>query len=100
MPPPVPVIVTFAGPPVAATPALNVKELAPAGVTGLALKVAVTPEGNPDKLKVTALLKPRIGRTRTPVLADCPCITLTALADIEKSFVWLEGTTGNEFWMF
>ena len=54
--PEVPVIVTVAGPGVAAALAVSVNMLLP--VAGFGVKDAVTPLGRPDAAKVTPPLKP------------------------------------------
>ena len=54
--PAVPVTVITAGPEAAEAPALKVRVLVPAALTGL--NCAVTPDGSPDTVNATGELKP------------------------------------------
>src|SRR2546427_6895278 len=56
-------------------------------LTGLGLKLAVTPPGNPLTLKVTAAVKPPEGVMLTAYVVPAPCTTLweAGLAERLKS---------------
>lgn len=73
-PPPVAVTVAFTVPAVAVLLALNVSvELPlPGAAIDAGLKLAVTPEGNPDTDNETAELKPPVTVVETVVLPELP----------------------------
>jgi hypothetical protein len=95
-PPPVPVTVTVAAPSVAAPDADRVRTLL-LPVAGLALKLAVTPLGNPLALNVTPLLKPPLRVIVTVLVPLAPRLTvmLAGLAESEKSGVGGPGSAPN-----
>jgi hypothetical membrane protein len=89
-PPPVPVTVTVAAPKVAVLEAVNVRTLlVPVVVVVAGLKLAVTPAGNPDAVKVTALANPfNLAMVIVLVpLALRATVKLAGLAEREKSGV-------------
>jgi hypothetical protein len=96
----VPRMFTVAVPTVAVAEAVKVSVLMAAPVTEAGLNAAVTPAGSPVTLKATVPEKLFTGRTVTLVVAVLACITLVPFAEIEKSGVVLDGTTGKEFWIF
>jgi hypothetical protein len=85
-PPPVPVIVTVAGPSVAAVDAVNVTVLL-IPVTDAGVNPAVTPAGSPLALNVTLPVNPPVRVMVIVLLALAPRFTVTAdgLAECEKS---------------
>jgi len=88
-PPPVAVTVTFVVPAVAVLLAVNVRvELPlPGAASEAGLKLAVTPEGNPETDNETAELKPPLTVVEIVVLPELPWFTLSEVgdADIVKS---------------
>lgn len=85
--PDVPVMVTVEVPVVAVLLAVNVTELLE--VVGFVPKLAVTPDGNPEALRVTLPVNPPEGVTVMVLLPLLPCVTVKLLgeADSEKSGV-------------
>jgi hypothetical protein len=78
--PETPVTVIVTGPPSVAVPAavsVNVLAL----VAGFAEKLAVTPEGNPETLKVTFEANPFAGVMEIASVALLPCVRVSALAE-------------------
>lgn len=90
-------MVTVAAPTVAVAEAVKVSVLMAAPVTDAGLNAAVTPAGSPETLSAIVPAKLLTGRTVTLVAAVVACITLVPFAEMEKSGVVLEGTTGKEF---
>src|SRR5262245_22831394 len=95
-PPPVPETVTVAAPSVAAPDAFSVRTLL-LPVAGFALKLAVTPLGNPLALNVTPLLKPPVRVIVIVLVPLAPRLTvrLAGLAESEKSGVGGPGSAPN-----
>jgi len=90
----VPVMVTVAAPTVAVLEAVKVSVLPADPLTVAGLKLAVTPDGRPLTLNVTALLEPT-SFTVTLVGALVPCSTLTPEAAMKIPFPG--GIAGNAF---
>jgi hypothetical protein len=95
-PPPVPVTVTVAAPSVAVLDADRVRTLL-LPVTGLTLKLAVTPAGNPLALNETELVKPPVRVIVIVLVPLAPRLTvrLAGLAESAKSGVGGPGSLPN-----
>lgn len=72
MPPPVPVMVTFTVPVAAVLLAVRVRLELPGVPTDAGLKLAVTPEGNPEADNETLELNPPSAEVETVTLAELP----------------------------
>jgi hypothetical protein len=75
MPPPVAVTVTLTAPVAAVLLAARDRVELPGVLTDAGLKVAVTPEGNPDADSETVELKPPRTEIEAVELAELPCVT-------------------------
>jgi hypothetical protein len=80
--PDVPVMVTVAGPAVAALLAVRVNVLAPVVLVGL--NDAVTPLGRPEATKATLSAKPPVGLTVIVLVLSLPCATLNVLGAADR----------------
>jgi hypothetical protein len=80
--PETPVIVTVAVPSAAEALAVKVTMLVP--VVGFVPNAAVTPDGRPEALNVTAALKPLTGLTVTVLVLLAPCATLTLAGEADR----------------
>jgi hypothetical protein len=78
----IPFTVTVLVPVVAVLLADNVNALVVVVLEGL--KLAVTPEGNPEADKLTLLLKPLTGLTVMVLTALVPCTTVKLLGDADS----------------
>ena len=85
-PPPVAVTVTFAVPVVAVALAVRVRvELPlPGAAIEAGLKLAVTPEGNPEADRETAALKPPLTLVEIELLPEVPCVIERLAGDALK----------------
>jgi hypothetical protein len=64
-------------------------ELPEPPVTGFGLKLALAPDGAPDALRVTLLLKPFCPVTVIVLVPLFPCVTVTLVGDADKvKFGW------------
>lgn len=93
----VPVTVSGYVPGTAVAEAVKVSVLPAEPVTEAGLKVAVTPAGNPVTVNATALSKPLIALTETPLVAVVPCSTDAPVAERENPGALVAGTCGSAF---